>query len=37
MVEHPDDLNQKNSNRKVMGLCQHDPDQKECVGKVKIL
>ena len=30
-------LKSKNSNRKVTGLCQHDPNPKECVGKVKIM
>ena len=35
MVEHPEESNQNNSNRKIMGSCQHDPNAKECVGKVK--
>ena len=37
MVENLDNLNQNNSNIKVTGSCQHDPNPKECVGKVKIM
>ena len=37
MAKQPDDSNQDNSNRKVTGSCHHDPNSKECVGKVKIM
>ena len=30
-------LKSKKSNREVLGSCQHDPNPKECVGKVKIM